>query len=218
MTVQADPQRADAFYDEFYRDGGWEYSRRRELRWHRRHFVKRFNLKRGVRILEVGCGAGFHTHLLNTMGFDCIGVDRSHTGIEWARDHYPDSTYHCCDIDEMPVEQNSFDVVLARGLSHYHYDLMNRQALQTTANLLRYLKPGGLFVLAIATDLSGRCEPEKIWQNTLEDYRKHFSFFGSDWTVDWHKGMAICGVRREEATASNDADAEKLSFEPALTR
>ncbi len=193
--VQADAARGDPVYNDFYKTGGWTYSYWREYWWHRRHFVKRFKLRRGMRILEMGCGNGFHTDLLNRMGFPCVGVDRSRAGIEWAREHFPRGTYHCGDLhDDLPVARGGFDVVYARGCSHYHYDLMTEQALGTTVRLQEFLKPGGIFIMVIVTDLSGEREPNKIWHNTLDDYRRHFSSFGAKWSVDWVEGMAVCGL------------------------
>jgi SAM-dependent methyltransferase len=194
---EPNPTKGDAFYEEFYQTGGWKYSFWKEFWWHRKHLVKRFGLRRGMRILDVACGAGFHTNLLNRMGFDCIGIDRSKAGIEWALAHYPRSTYCCCDIEnELPVEKDSFDLVFSRGCSHYHYDLSTEQAHSTTAILMEYLKPSGVFVLVVVTNLSGRRPPDAVWHNTLEDYRRHFASFGSKFTVDWVDGMAVCGVWR----------------------
>lgn len=201
ITHQANPQRADDHYNEFYRDGGWKYSFRREYSWHRQHVVKRFGLLRGARILEVACGNGFHTNLLRRMGFDSVGVDRSRVGIDWARKHYPRCTYYCGDITgELPVERHSFDAVLARGCSHYHYDLMSEQALATTAALMPYLKPDGVFIMVIVSDLTGRREPDKVWQNTLEDYERHFASFRMRSSVTWIDGVAVCGLYNELQT------------------
>lgn len=201
VTKHADAARADSFYNRFYREGGWKYSFLREYWWHRKHVVKRFQLRRGMRMLEVACGNGFHTNLFRRMGFDCVGVDRSEVGIAWARTQFPRSRYIQCDImSDMPVSRGAFDVVLARGLSHYHYDLACDQALSTTRHLIPYLAPGGVFVMAIVTDLSGRREPGKVWQNTRQDYQNHFSSFGLRWSVDWHGGMAICGLWRDAAS------------------
>ncbi len=186
--------RGDALYNEFYRTGGWKYSFWQEYWWHRRHVVKRFGLRRGMRILEVACGNGFHTHLLKRMGFECTGVDRSREGIAWAQGHYPRSTYYRADIDDLPFARGTFDAVFARGCSRYHYDLMSVEALETTENLSSYLKPGGVFIMVIVSDLSGRREPDKVWHNTLDDYRRHFSSFGRKWSVDWADGMAVCGL------------------------
>ncbi len=195
MTVQADQERGDRAYNEFYREGGWKYSFWREFLRHRRHFVKAFGLRRGMRILEIASGNGFHTHLLNRMGFDCVGIDRSREGIAWARSHYPRWTYHQADADEsLPFPRRSFDVVYARGFSNYHYDLSGEKAMGSTQQLIDYVKPGGVFIMVIATDLSGRREPDRIWHNTLSDYERHFSSFHRRWSVRWHKGMVVCGL------------------------
>ena len=199
MSGEIDEEGGQDYYTHFYADGGWEYSFRREYRWHRKHLVKRFRLRRGMRMLEVACGCGFHTNLFNRMGFDCTGVDRSRAGIDWAQAHYPKHKYHCCDVLDMPFEQHAFDAVIARGCSHYHYDLTDPIALETTRTLLRYLESGGVFVMIVVTDRSGRRDPDKIWQNKEEDYRRHFSSFGLEWSVDWVKGMAICGLRNQVA-------------------
>lgn len=197
MAGEPNKDRGITFYNETYKTGGWKYSFGKEYLWHRRHVVKRFGLRRGMRMLEVACGCGFHTNLFNRMGFDCVGVDRSESGIEWARSHHPKRTYYCCDFRDMPFEPASFDVVLARGLSSYHYDLASNEAFDATTTLVKHLKPAGVFIMLIITDLSGRREPDSIWHNTLEDYRRHFSSFSKRWSVDWAKGIAICALFNE---------------------
>lgn len=42
-------------------------------------------LPAGSRVLDLGCGPGFYTHLLAERGFCCTGVDFSPASIEWAR-------------------------------------------------------------------------------------------------------------------------------------
>lgn len=203
MAGELNDERGISFYDEFYKTGGWKYSLWREYWWHRRNLVKRFRLKRGMRLLEVACGSGFHTQLFSRMGFRCDGIDRSEAGIAWAKQHYHRPTYHCCTLDEMPFEPHSFDVIVARGCSHYHYDLSDQAALDATATIARYLKPGGVFAMIILTDLSGRREPGTVWQNTLDDYREHFNSFGKQWSVDWVDGMAICELRNIPLAATS---------------
>ncbi len=199
-TVEAHEVRGIARYDEFYRTGGWKYSYWKESRWHRKHVIRRFGLKRGASVLEVACGSGFHTNMFTRLGFQAVGVDRSEEGIRWARAHYPMTEYHCRDLRELDFPPQSFDMVFARGCSHYHYDLMGRKALHTTASLMRFVRPGGLFVMIIVTDLSGRKEPDKIWHNALDDYRRHFAFFGQRFDVDWVDGMAVCALHNDQVS------------------
>jgi len=189
--------RTASYYDTFYAEGGWQYDPAREKRWHQRHMVRRFGIPRGARMLEVACGMGLHTDLFCRMGFDCVGIDRCMTGIEAARAKYPQRAFHCADaLAPLPFPEESFDVVVTRGCSLYHYDLQAAGPLQCTTNLMRYLKRGGRFVLIIVSDLSGRRDPIKIWQNRIEDYRQHFHRFDAGCTVNWHRGVVICGARR----------------------
>jgi SAM-dependent methyltransferase len=184
------------FYDTFYASGGWRYGLLREWWWHRRHVVRRFGLTRGQRMLEVASGMGFHTNLFCLMGFDCVGIDTCPTGIESARKRYPRRTFHQADAKgDLPFERGSFDNIITRGCSLYHYDLAAPGPHQATANLMQYLRPGGRFILVIVSDLSGERDPVKIWQNRIEDYRAHFERYDADCTVDWHRGVVICSAR-----------------------
>jgi demethylmenaquinone methyltransferase/2-methoxy-6-polyprenyl-1,4-benzoquinol methylase len=189
---------APTIYDDFYVSGGWRYSSVREWLLHRKILVKRFDLSRGLRMLEVACGNGFHTNLFCRMGFDCVGMDINASGIEYAKQKYPNRTYvHSDASTDLPFEESSFDIVITRGCSIYHYDLAGDAALGMTRNLMRYLKPGGRFILIIATDCSGRKPADDIWQNTLTDYRNHFETFDPDCTIDWYCGLSISCAQKQ---------------------
>lgn len=183
---------APTIYDEFYTAGGWRYGLVREWWWHRKNLMKRFDLPRGLRMLEVACGIGFHTNLFCRMGFDCVGMDINPAGVDYAKRHYPQRQFVQADATtDLPFDEASFDIVITRGCSIYHYNLSGSTALDTTANLMRYLKPGGRFILIIATDLSGHKPSDNIWQNTLEDYRRHFEKFDAQCSIDWYRGLSI---------------------------
>jgi len=182
-------------YDQFYAEGGWKYRTFAEWWWHHRHFVRRFQLRPQMRMLEIACGMGFHTDLFCKMGFDCVGMDICDTAVRLARYRYPKRKFFLADATaNLPAEPDSLDVIVTRGCSLYHYDLAAAGPVAATGNFLRYLKPGGRFVLIIATDLSGATDDGKIWQNRIEDYEQHFARFDRSYTVDWHKGMAICSI------------------------
>jgi SAM-dependent methyltransferase len=192
-----------SFYDTFYAEGGWRYQLWREWWWHRRHVQRRFGLRRGMTMLEIACGMGFHTDLFNRMGFRCVGLDACSTAIELARARYPRRTFHLCDArGDLPFEEGSFDVVITRGCSLYHYDLNSPATVATTPNLMRYLRVGGRFILVIVSDLSGRRDPGSVWQNRLDDYRAHFGQFDPQCTVDWHAGVVIASAVRRDTPAA----------------
>lgn len=211
MSHKPSVAKAREYYDRHYATGGWDYDFRTEKRWHKREVMKRFNLRPGMRMLEIACGNGFHTDVFNRLGLDCVGIDCSSVGIAEARKRFPKWTYHCCDLADMPFGAESFDVVIARGCSHYHYDLMSEIALDTTSHLSSYLRPGGLFIMIIVTNLSGSREPNKIWHNALGDYRKHFASFGRPWSVDWVDGLAVCGLRNTPAEVTPEHEPEAIA-------
>ncbi len=64
---------------------------------------------RGLRILDVGCGAGVLSHHLTRFG-RVTGIDFSEPAIELARDLVPQATFHAGALDEVPLS-GEFDLV-----------------------------------------------------------------------------------------------------------
>lgn len=69
----------------------------------------------GLRILDIGCGAGLLCEPLTRLGAQLVGVDPSATNIEVAKLHAAKSDlaidYRCTTIEELPDDK--FDIVLA---------------------------------------------------------------------------------------------------------
>lgn len=64
------------------------------------------NLK-GDKILDVGCGPGFHTQYFNSQGLGCLGIDNSEEMISYAKSN--DINVELMDIENLTFEKNSFD-------------------------------------------------------------------------------------------------------------
>ena len=97
---------------------------------------------RNIRILDVGCGAGFLANELVPLGYDVTGLDASESTLEVARRH--DSTgnvdYRCGDAYSMEFGAGSFDVVCAMDfLEHVE------NPGQVVREVSRVLRAGGLF-------------------------------------------------------------------------
>ncbi len=77
---------------------------------------KSLNCLYGLRILDIGCGAGLLCEPLTRLGAEVIGVDPSETNIAVARMHAEKSQlaidYRCTTIEEMNPRER-FDIVLA---------------------------------------------------------------------------------------------------------
>jgi SAM-dependent methyltransferase len=180
-------------YDRFYAAGGWRYSSWTQKRFLKKRIVAPLGLRRGQRVLDLGCGRGFHSDLLAGFGFEVVGVDASQAGIAAARAAYAAPSFICMDAVKLSerFEPDSFDVIYDRGMSWYHYELdgINRHGVnvpERTRELFDLLKAGGLFVLQIVTDFSGNRPASDIHQNRYNDYVRLFGPLGDIVLVtDW---------------------------------
>ena len=108
--------------------------------------VKSLNCLSGLRILDIGCGAGLLCEPFTRLGAQVIGVDPSATNIAAARLHadkgHLSIDYRCTTVEEMDVRER-FDIVLAMEVVEHVTDVgvfLNRCAAM--------LKPGGLMVIS----------------------------------------------------------------------
>lgn len=96
----------------------------------------------GVRVLDLGCGAGFLSNYLARRGHAVTGVDTTPENLAVARDHDPIGRvdYQCADALALPFADGSFDVVCAMDLIEHVED-----PSRLVAEASRVLSPGGLF-------------------------------------------------------------------------
>jgi 2-polyprenyl-6-hydroxyphenyl methylase/3-demethylubiquinone-9 3-methyltransferase len=95
-----------------------------------------------VKILDMGCGAGFLTHDMARQGHEVVGVDLSERSLEVARkmDETGRIDYLMADVAKVPLPEGSFDAVCAMDILEH---VENPRAVIQEAS--RLLKPGGLF-------------------------------------------------------------------------
>ncbi len=98
----------------------------------------------GMRVLDVGCGGGFSSQLAVERGARVTGLDAAEGMIDHARAAVPNAEFHIGDMERMPFEDGSFDVVFAGNSVQYAGDL-----LAALRELGRVCKPGGLIVAGL---------------------------------------------------------------------
>jgi 2-polyprenyl-6-hydroxyphenyl methylase/3-demethylubiquinone-9 3-methyltransferase len=106
---------------------------------------KKLDCLSGLRILDIGCGAGLLCEPLTRLGAQVVGVDPSATNIEVAKLHAAKSSlvidYRCTTIEEMPDDR--FDIVLAMEVIEHVVSVgsfLNRCA--------KLMKPDGLMLVS----------------------------------------------------------------------
>lgn len=109
------------------------------------HSVAQFTRHNGNKVLEVGVGAGTDHLQWARAGAECYGVDLTEEAIETTRTHLAlhgfESNLQRIDAEQLPFEDNMFDVVYSWGVIH-HSDAPEK----IIAEILRVLKPGGRFI------------------------------------------------------------------------
>lgn len=99
------------------------------------------------RALDLGCGAGLYSIYLAQQGYDVNGLDFTAGAVEMAKRNAEEAGVHL-DLQRADVlawdGEGPFDLVLDSGCLHGFADTERRRY---KANLLRWLAPGGDYVL-----------------------------------------------------------------------
>lgn len=97
---------------------------------------------KGKRVLDVACGAGIGTsYLLKAGARSCAGIDISRDAVDFASDHYPGPTFLLGDSQNIPLRDESVDVVVSFETMEHVSD-----PSEFMAECYRVLIPGGVFV------------------------------------------------------------------------
>jgi SAM-dependent methyltransferase len=98
----------------------------------------------GTRLLDVGCGAGLACHIAQTRGAKVSGLDAAAPLIEIARSRCPGADIQHGEIEELPFDDRTFDVVT--GFNSFQYAADPVHAL---AEARRVTTPEGCLVAAV---------------------------------------------------------------------
>ncbi len=94
------------------------------------------------RVLDIGCGTGFHLGFLN----GCVGVDSSGAMLRKALENHGDAALVKGDAELLPFSDRTFDSVICM------HSVLNIVSLEkASSEISRVLKPGGFAVVSFAS-------------------------------------------------------------------
>jgi len=148
--------------------------------------------RKGMRILEVGCGTGANLWYMAREGFDVTGIDSSKVGIGIAAKRLKEESLEAdlkvADMIKLPFEDNAFDCVVdIEAIYANSYEDSKR----IMAEIYRVLKPKGKFfsktLMRGTTDKSAYNEDYGTVRDTSEheiyDLYGAFDIEAIDYTV-----------------------------------
>lgn len=118
----------------------------------------RGTIRRGMRVLDAGCGGGRNLVYLLREGFDVTAVDSRPEQVEQVGAMsaeigvpMPADRLVTAPIESLPFEDGAFDVVICNAVLHFAADKPNLDAM--VAELGRVLAPGGLLFARLASSI-----------------------------------------------------------------
>ncbi len=132
--------------------------------------IEKFGIKKNE-TLDIGCGSGFFTNLLNDIGFNACGLDFDMDKIKSACKKYS-ADFLLGDARNPPFHPETYDFILSRGLSTFYPDITAKTSDQREV-LLNLLKTDGILVFITASNLSGK--KTRIQNHEIKDVLDFFS-------------------------------------------
>lgn len=134
--------------------------------WDHRAFIKE-NIKKGGRILDIGCGTGDFVNLANECGYDAIGVDLDEEAIAAGRRYWKTNRIYAMSAEDyFAKNRKKFHIIcLFNVLEH----LENPHKM--LEEIKKYLHPYGYICISVPNNDSTL---NKIWRViTKADYPPH---------------------------------------------
>lgn len=107
------------------------------------HFANRY-MPAGTLVAEIGCGPGRATLFMVRRQVEVVAVDISPGTLQLARKRAPQALFVQASNLDLPMRDNSVDVLVSDGVIHHTPD-----AWRSFCELARVLQPGGMLYLGV---------------------------------------------------------------------
>ena len=104
----------------------------------------RAKVGRGTRVLDLGCGAGTALVYARSLGAEVAGLDAAEPLVEIARSRLPGARIELGDLEALPFDDNSFNVVTGFNSFQFAGDIP-----RALAEAARVCKPGGSVTMCV---------------------------------------------------------------------
>ncbi len=160
---------------------------------------------KGKKVISIGCGSGEDCNQLDQRGASVIGVDISDGLITIAKESYPDCEFQVMDMENLKLEDQSFDFAYSSLAIHYLQDWT-----KSLKEAYRILKPDSNYLFScnhpIFSSMAYTLSNDKISESVLRrrkdkvankveitgNYVERRKMNFNEWVI-WHKSLdEIC--------------------------
>lgn len=126
-------------------------------------------------ILDVGCGSGVKSEILEKKGMKVTGIDFSEKMLEIAKRRAPNADFQLVDLYNLSSFYEKFDGIFAQAVLLH---VPKKDIKEIVRSLKEKLNPGGYFYVAVKERRSGEKEEEIVKENDYGyEYERFFSYF-----------------------------------------
>jgi ubiquinone/menaquinone biosynthesis C-methylase UbiE len=137
-----------------------------------------FDLK-DKKVLDVGCGFGTDLKRATDLGAICMGIDASEEFINMAKQNLPDAELKVGFMENLPYEDDSFDVIMSRYVIQTSPDVP-----RCLEEMIRVLKPQGSLVYLTVDPIRTFVEKGEERDYFQQKVMKSFFFGGNFSTME----------------------------------
>ena len=143
-------ERYGALVEDPYRNS-FVYSRKRLNEWLDRYLPLNGS---GLRLVDVGCGTGYHLRRYRERGYEISGVDGSGEMLNEAQAANPQIEFVLADVDRIPLPSAAYDAALCIEVLRYLPDIQ-----PCLREIRRMVKPGGVALITAAPPMQANLYP-----------------------------------------------------------
>jgi len=120
--------------------------------------ILRGNIKRGMRVIDAGCGGGRNMVYLLREGVEVFGCDQNAQAVQYVREMaavlapgLPAENFQVAAVERMPFADRFADVVICNSVLHFAKDDAHFGAM--VAELWRVLRPAGMLFCRLGSTI-----------------------------------------------------------------
>ena len=134
-----------------------------------------FLFKSGANILDVGCGSGVKSEILEKKGMKVTGIDFSEKMLEIAKRRVSNGNFQLVDLYNLSDFHEKFDGIFAQAVLLH---IPKKDVGEIVLSLKEKLNSGGYFYVAVKERRPGEGEEEIVKENDYGyEYERFFSYF-----------------------------------------